>query len=246
MPTAEFLRARITTPGKRGSKYGTCLFIVKETFEKHLGKEFHRHPEPNKVNTLFLFVGDLLYSLHRRKSMVCFLRFDELLSTVETLPPELRIPLRNLWALMRPAEPELPVPRHEVLVRDVADFEQILSSGLFTQYEEKSSELDLVSSPVAASLREAHLSAQRLVRANERLLRLGATPMRLLSLTTKAIDAVFGRLPGALADFAVGEANQFLGADKRLVIYFAERLLSGINEPGSSEILQILGRHNKL
>jgi len=87
MPTAGFLRKRIITSSKSGSKYGTCLFIVNEAFERHLGKGFLRHPEPSKVNTLFLFVGDLLYSLHRRKSMVCFLKFDELLSTVKTLPP---------------------------------------------------------------------------------------------------------------------------------------------------------------
>ena len=243
MPTAGFLRKRIITSSKSGSKYGTCLFIVNEAFERHLGKGFLRHPEPSKVNTLFLFVGDLLYSLHRRKSMVCLLKFDELLSTVKTLPPELRIPLLNLWTLMRRAEPELPVPRHEILVRDVTDFEGILSSSLFTQYEKESSELDVESSPEAASLRAAHLSAQRLVRANERLLTLGATPMRLLSLTTKAIDAVFGRLPGALADFAAGEATQFLGADKRLVIYFAEKRLSRVNEPGSLEIQRILASH---
>lgn len=144
---------------------------------------------------------------------------------------------------MRRAEPELPVPRHKILVRDVTDFESILSSSLFTQYEKESSELDVESSPEAASLRAAHLSGQRLVRANERLLTLGATPMRLLSLTTKAIDAVFGRLPGALADFAAGEATQFLGADKRLVIYFAEKLLSRVNEPGSLEIQRILASH---
>jgi len=58
--------------------------------------------------------------------------------------------------------------------------------------------------------------------------------MRFLNLTTKAIDAVFGRLPGTLADFAVGEAKQFLDADRRLVIYFARSLLSEIHKPDST------------
>jgi hypothetical protein len=59
MPIADFLRKRITT---KVGDYGTCLFIVKETFERHLGKEFCLHPNPSLVNGLFLFVGDLLYA----------------------------------------------------------------------------------------------------------------------------------------------------------------------------------------
>jgi len=239
MPIAEYLRKRITT---NVGEYGTCLFIVKEAFERHLGKDFYLHPDPGKVNALFIFVGDLLYSMHRRKSMVCFSKVDELLSTIETLPPELRIPLRNLWTLMHRSEPELPVPRHEILPRDVADFEQILSSTLFTQYEKNSSELDVASLQEQKSLRKAQLSAQKLVKANQRLLNIRTTPIRVLSLTAKAIDAVFGKLPGTLADFAANEAHQFLGADKRLVIYSAEKLLSEIQEPSFAEIQRRLGR----
>lgn len=242
MPTAEFLRKRLTT---KVSDYGTCLFIVKETFERHLGKDFALHPDRDKLNGLFLFVGDLLYSLNRRKSMVSFEKIDELLSTIETLPPELRIPLRNLWALMHRSEPELPVPKREILMGDVADFEQILSSRLFTQYEKKSSELDVASSQEQRSLNEAKGAAQRLVKSNQRYLNLRRTPIRILNLTAKAIDAVFGKLPGNLAEFAASEAQRFLGADKRLVIYSARKLLFEIQEPSITEIQRGLGRVQK-
>ena len=53
-PPAEFLRERLITAGKKGSQYGTCLSIVNEAFERHLGKGFHRHPEPSK-ETRFSF-----------------------------------------------------------------------------------------------------------------------------------------------------------------------------------------------
>jgi hypothetical protein len=168
--------------------------------------------------------------------MVCFEKIDGLLSTIETLPPELRIPLRNLWNLMHRCEPELPVPRREIVMRDVADFEQILSCGLFAQYETKSSELDVASAEEKKSLREAQEAAKRLVKGNQRYLNLRATPIRILNLTAKAIDAVFGKLPGTLADFAASEAHKLLGADKRLVIYSAERLLFEIQGPSLTEL----------
>jgi hypothetical protein len=238
-PTTDFLQKRIVQWTDKPSTYGTCLFLVNEAFEKFLGKQFHRHPDPSKANTLFLFVGDLLYALHRRKSMVCFLEFDELLSTIETLPPELSIPLGNLCALMHRAEPALPVPRYELELGDLTNLEQILSSAAFTDYEKESSKLDLVGLPEDDCLAAAQRAAQRLVKANARFLNIKTTPLRLLNLTAKAIDAVFGKLPGALADFAADEARQFLGAEKRLVLYTAEKLLYSVYLPHLVEIRRL-------
>jgi hypothetical protein len=241
-PTADFLRKRIVAWTDEPSTYGTCLFLVNEAFEKCLGKQFQRHPDFSKVNNLFLFVGDLLYALHRRKSMVCFLDLDELLSTIETLPPELSVPLRNLWALMHRAEPNLPVPRYELELRDITNLEQILSTSAFTDYEKESGKLELAGLPEDYSIIAAQRAAQRLVNANARLLRMKAAPIRLLNLTAKAIDAVFGKLPGALADFASGEAQRILGAEKRLVLYTAENLLFSVYLPHLFESQQRLRR----
>jgi len=77
----------------------------------------------------------------------------------------------------------------------------------------------------------AQRAAQRLVNANARLLRIKAAPIRLLNLTAKAIDAVFGKLPGALADFAAEEAQRMLGTEKRIVLYSAEKLLFSVYLP---------------
>ena len=235
MPTAEVLRRRMVT---KQDNYGTCLSIVHGSFEKHLGKNFCLHPQPDKINTLFLMVGDILYALHRRKNMVCFFDLDEFLPIIETLPPEVAVPLRNLWSLMSRSEPGLPVPQYEISTDDAIHFEQIIASNLFTQYETQSERLDIASSAEDASLKKIQNAAVELVNANQRFLKLRNTPMRLLTLTAKAIDAVFGKLPGTLADFAVKEAHQFLGADKRLVIYSARTLLLQTQAPSFVELQQ--------
>jgi hypothetical protein len=230
-PTADFLRDRIVAWTDEPSTYGMCLFLANEAFEKYLGKKFHNYPDFCKINDLFLFVGDLLYALHRQKSMVCFLELEDLYSTIETLPPELGVPLQNLWALMHRADPDLPIPRYELGTRDITNFEQILSSSAFTEYEKESAKLELADVPEDYSIISAQRAAQRLVNANARLLRLRAAPIRLLRLTAKAIDAVFGKLPGALAEFATDEAQRALDGEKRIALYNAEDLLFSVYQP---------------
>ena len=102
---------------------------------------------------------------------------------------------------------------------NVNRFREIIESDLFAKYVSCQSEFDDPDANLPMVLDNVARAGRDIVRRNPALLQLRKSGASLLSFTPKLIDAVFGKLPGAVADVASKVGLEFLENRRRLVIY---------------------------
>jgi hypothetical protein len=211
-PVSELLRARIKAPKKADPMWGRCFILVHEAFEAN-----RKTSQAQAIPPEFLFLVDLLYTMHRRQNMISFVGFPSP-NAIRLLPAELALPIASLLQEFQNLSPSLPNLRSAELA-DVARFESVLASTMFVDYERASLAIEDNNHSLTRTLEGIRPTVERLVSKNERLLRSKQVPLLLLSITAKLIDGVFGALPGKLAGVAADLAKPFLVDGRRLVIY---------------------------
>jgi hypothetical protein len=208
-PTAEALRARLQISWS--GRWADCFAVVYEAFEPY------RQTIPPGSSSVEAFLVEFLYALHARDGMISFAGVPTQ-TEVNALPPELAVPIANLFQSFRPIAPNVPNIQ-SVESADGARFEQVLTSALFVDYERAASELENEALAPSRAVVHVEKAGRRLVAHNKGLLRTSTLPMLLLSVTAKLVDAVLGALPGKLASATLDVAKPLLGGDRRVIIY---------------------------
>jgi hypothetical protein len=216
-PTLEILAKRVTC--HLGPEWAEVFMVLHETFYRHLGEDFLDTRRDARLGKLFRFLVDLLYALRRGKNLISIFDVPKIEATQELLPAELLLPIKSLMANFHHLTANLPSPRITVGSENVALFEEIILSVLFKSYEKAHQALDDVRRTNELAIDLVRNAARRLCESNSSLLRPKGTVVSLLPLTSKLIDQVFGKLPGALAEFSVEMVERWIHLDRRLVIY---------------------------
>lgn len=138
---------------------------------------------------------------------------------------------------------DLSIANHKSSVerRQVVLLEEILKAQLFLEYGTAHKQL-------ASSLIRPGDAAQSVARAArnlalnyDQILRIKRIAVQLLSLSTKAVELFFGKLPGSLADFFRTHLDTALTEERRVVVYhfsprFEEVFLDRLNRAFGKEI----------
>lgn len=215
-PRTSFLRNR--TVVHRGSEWVDSFLVVTGVFDQYLGAHHMLKKDKYQLEAMVeVFLIDLLYAMHRGASLVAEIPSHDQISALR--PASLALPIRHLISSFEIIKPELLVTSASVTSANVARFEEIINSHLYGEYVEGHAQLEKNTEAPKEMEKLIRDAARRLQRKNDRYLRLENLPVSILPTTARLIDAVFGSLPGKLAEVAANLFSKWLGENRRIVVY---------------------------
>ena len=164
-------------------------------------------------------MADLLYAMSTGASLLAPWGIPDMAEAEARLPSELSVPLANLFSAFTDFQASSPIPQKAVAIENIQRFNEIISGDLFSKYAAAQSSLDDLEAPVTTALPMVVSSGRNIFSQNKQLLQLKKSSLSILQLTPKLVDAVFGKLPGALAEVAANLGISLLESRRRIVIY---------------------------
>jgi hypothetical protein len=203
---------------KDSPEFASAFALVYQTFQNHFG-EGRTGKDQTALFELQAFLMELFLAAHYKQNLVYFSRIPALTELERVLPVDLLLPFKNLILTLENPSPSLPSTRASIAVRDVALYEEIITSKLYAQYKRSHSAFDEGGVSVNGALELVNRQGRLLAEQSPRLLKTKRTAVSLLPITSKIIDTIFGKLPGTLADFFAAALTKWLQDDRRIVIY---------------------------
>lgn len=148
------------------------------------------------------------------------------------------MPVKNLFSAISSSTPIVASSQSSIVFKDVALFEELISSRLFRQYELLQGALENSDVSLEQALDSLRLGSHRLVAQRPRLLRTKRVAISLLPVSAQVIDTVFGKLPGSLAEFFVNALSTWLQDERRVIIYQFDDLLKATMESRMNDLIK--------
>jgi hypothetical protein len=202
-------------------------------------ESYDPNEESDELSRLKRFLAELLLATHRKRNLIYFDRLPDVEALATMLPTDLLLPIRNLFSSIISSTPIVATSQSSVAFRDLALFEELVSSKVFRRYEANHGSLDDNNISVEEALHSIRRGSRRLVAQRPRLLKTKRVAVSLLPITSKVIDTIFGKLPGTLADFFVQALATWLQDERRLVIYQFQNLLKYTMESRMNDFLRV-------
>jgi hypothetical protein len=228
----EFIRKRLVK-----SKYGASIEayeLVHRAFQSRFPDNYSERESPSSdysgAQRIEGFVSDLIIAMKNRSALVSVPPIPTHEEVDAFLPPELAMPISLLLTSLTPYEQKVPIPSRTLQVDDLKRLTTLLDSDLFAHYTEVCSDLDKTDVAAASAIERIRRRGEALVTHADRMLSLKTAAMQLLTLVPKVVDLAFGKLPGALAQFAANAANDIHATRRRLVIYEFNPLIGNLLE----------------
>lgn len=216
-PKTDFLAARtLYIPREDTEKHWN---LARAAFSAYLPDGWERKEEFSAIWPLESFLVELMDAMSAGACVLSSSGIPDLGEADALLPSELSIPLHNLLAAINDFQTPSPVPQKAIPTEDIQRFNDILASDIFSNYVSAQYSLEDSSTLLEKSLPTVASSARLVFSRTPQLLQLRKTGLGVLQLTPKLVDAVFGKLPGALADLAAKLGSDFLEQRRRVVIY---------------------------
>jgi hypothetical protein len=187
---------------------------LRDTFE-----QFVEHPlyVPTK---LLVFLTDLMQAIERKSSLVITGPVIPDITELERIfPPELFIPLKNFLGTIESDSADLPLPKDFISKDNFNRLQDIILSDLFSHYSSSHKAFEDGRVLKLHAIKSVEKAGWLLLDRNQKYLKAQRLAVSLIPVTSKIIDAVFGRLPGILADFFGEQLSGWLKDDRRIVIY---------------------------
>jgi len=207
-PTSPFAKSRLdTVPDVRYTHESTLRSQLPVSFR---GKHSFQ---------IAMFLDDLFIAMDSNASLLYILPMPDPQLLDGLLPTEFLIPIRNLFSSFETTSAEVPIPRFTVDRKNIERFEEVLQGLPFVAYRDAHIDLGQAGVSKSRALSEITSTSRTFVRKNASLAKAGRVGLSILTLTPKIIDAVFGKLPGALAELLGKRASSALDDRKRIVVY---------------------------
>lgn len=216
-PRSEFVRAR-TAFIERGQPdaYWTAL---RQSFSRHLPAGWERDDKFSNVWAWIAFLADLFTAMEEGASLLAVSYIPDPSKVEALLPSELLVPLSNLaGSFQNIAVPSI-VPANIITKESIERFQTVILSDMFSGYVGAQETLGDERVTVTGAVDRVLGAGREIVKANPQLLAIRRSVVGILSVTPKLIDAVFGKLPGALAEVAAKLGINFFENRHRVVVY---------------------------
>lgn len=230
-----FLQGRIKYPNEPDVKYIFALVFL--ALRNSLGL-----PEetaiPKELNELHWFLVELLLAAHRKRNLIYFDNLPDIQKISSLLPADFLLPVKNLFSAITHSTPIVAASLSSVTLRDVALFDELITSKVFRRYERSHSLLEDNNVLVSGAIESVTDGSNLLVSTRPAILKTKRVAVSLLPITSKVIDTVFGKLPGSLAELFAKALASWLQDEKRVVIYQFPDLLQITIEARMNDLLR--------
>lgn len=216
-PRSEFLAARTRYIPRENSDEHWKL--VRTAFSAHLPDGWERSDSFSSVWPLESFLVELLDAMSVGACVLSPWGVPDIAEAQALLPSELSVPLSNLLAAVDDLRAPSPIPHKAIPAEDIQRFCDIMTGDVFSKYVKAQYSLEDSSISIETSLPAVVSSARQVFLKNPEVLQLRKASLGVLEVTPKLVDAVFGKLPGALADLAAKLGISLLEERRRVVIY---------------------------
>jgi hypothetical protein len=212
-----FIASRITNFSNDRSL--SNLTTIVNAFSIYLPDDWRTSDKFNPVFNMVIFINDMMDAMSAGAAFLSIDRLPNPMEIKELIPDELFFPISHLFSTFTAVQTPSPIPQRVVSTDEVHRLNDILSGDLFSNYVNSQALLDASETPIEKTLPVIVSDARMLFLQNRKQLALRNATVNILQMTPKLIDAIFGKLPGALAEVATKLGISFLEARRRLVIY---------------------------
>lgn len=193
--------------------------ILDNAFSNYLPEDWKAKEEYRNLFGLENCLTEMIDAMATGTSLLTVNGIPDPVEYEHLLPSELSVPITALVSSFQEVSASSLVTQVQMDAENVNRFREIIESDLFAKYVSCQSEFDDPGAKLPMVLDDVARAGRDIVRRNPALLQLRKSGASLLSFTPKLIDAVFGKLPGAVADVASKVGIEFLENRRRLVIY---------------------------
>ena len=163
------------------------------------------------------FVYDLIVAMENNAAVINISGIPRLEDVRRDFPPDIALPVCTILSALKCADELLPAPTQIVSREAVERFKTLLSSDVYHRYAAAHERVEIESD--ASALSDIRTKGSELLRVGKGVLANRRVSMNIISVVPKIVDAAFGKLPGALAQFAGDLASKFMDDRKNVVIY---------------------------
>lgn len=217
LPNSRFLRDRFVANLR--PEWAQSFLLVNAIFGPLVDAYSKDRKTQKEISSARAFLTELIYAIHRGQPMAVIHGLPDIKSLDGKIPVQLHVALTNLFSTFVIASPTVVALRASVGVRDVAVFQQILASRLFDEYKNSHHELSDWQVDPQLPIERIEKATDKLCRNAEKLIKPRSIQAFLLPLVSKAISAVFGSLPAAVADQCQILIEPLIDPKKRIIVY---------------------------
>lgn len=168
---------------------------------------------------LSLFISDIIFALETKSAMVSVFGIPDLSEYHGRLRLDQTAILSSLINAVNQVELATPVPKWEILSKDVSIFEEIITSDLFSSYSSSHALLELPSENTSLVVKDIKDKGKALTNKFSRYLDIQGMATSLIPITTSIIDTFFGKIPGLIAEAFGKKLEDLIDGNKRITIY---------------------------
>jgi hypothetical protein len=182
----------------------------------------HNYPP----DQLLRFLTDLMLAIERKSNLVMTgIGMPDISELERTLPLELFIPLKIFFGTIESESANLPLPQDFISIDNFNRLQDIILSDLFNHYSSTHEAFEDGRVLKLNAIKSVEKAGYLLLERNQKYLKAQQLAVSLIPITSKIIDAVFGKFPGILADFFVQQLSEWLKDNRRIVIYRLDPLV---------------------
>ncbi len=201
---------------------------VNDTFQSYLPDDLRIDEKYVPVSAWMAFISELLDAMDSGACCLSISGVPDAAEIQSVVPDELFVPLNNLASAFQPIAAPSTVPTTAISREQLDRYRTILESDLFARYVASETGLEDGTSDLPAVLSDLLERARALVRNNPKVLSVRRSSIGLLNFTPKIVDALLGKLPGAIAEMAANLGDSYLEDRRRIVVYdFGNIMLHG-------------------
>ena len=221
-----------------GPEFGKALGLVHDMFRPYVPANYRESPELSYISLLRVFMTEMIHAFMRGKNLIYLVEIPDPDEFGPGMPPEIIVPLRNLFSTMEPVYPEAVAPRVTISKENLSHFQEIMAGDLFRKYTASQGLLDNSAETIKRALSAVSETSRILRLNNKKLLKSKRIATSILPITSKLIDTVFGALPGKIAEASAKILTRWLSLDRRLVIYSMNKPLGYFMRKRFEEIIR--------
>ena len=163
------------------------------------------------------FLYDLIVAMENNAAVINVSGIPSIEDVRRDFPPDVVFPICTILSALKRADELLPAPSQRLRREPVGRFRELLNSDVYHRYAAAHECIELETGESVLS--DIRSRGAELLGVSQGVLAYRRVSMNIISVVPKIVDAAFGKLPGALAQFAGELATKFMDDRKNIVIY---------------------------
>ena len=188
------------------------------------------HQDDTRFTKIVYFIADVLLALQTNAVPVMVTTVPTEDDVFAVLQPKAAVAVAGLVTAVSKDSTSVALPRIVVGKREARLFDEVLQSNLFTPYSHSHESLINESNQKSRVILDLRKNAVALQRHFSDRLELKQTLIPMFRVTSKLVDTVFGKLPGALAEMFATAGEHLIEERSRVVLVHAGPAIRGLFE----------------